>query len=123
VRATGSRSPGADQPLRGCRRGHQWIHIDVQRANRGSPLGGPIAHGYLTLALFVPLWSQILVVTDARMTVNYGLNRVRFPAPVPVGSKLRLAATVKDVEPITGGIQLTVAGVIERQGGAARVRS
>ena len=96
---------------------HQWIHVDVERASRESPFGGPIGHGFLTLSLFVPMWSQVLVVTDARMAVNYGLNKVRFPAPVPVGSKVRLTATLVDVEEVKGGLQLTVGGVIEREGG------
>jgi acyl dehydratase len=96
---------------------HQWIHVDVERANRESPFGGPIAHGYLTLSLLIPMWSQVLVVTDVGMAVNYGLNKVRFPAPVPVGSKLRLTATLKDVEEITGGLQVTATAVIERDGG------
>ena len=96
---------------------HQWIHVDVERASRESPFGGPIGHGFLTLSLFVPMWSQVLVVTDARMAVNYGLNKVRFPAPVPVGSKVRLTATLVDVEEVRGGLQLTVGGVIEREGG------
>ena len=96
---------------------HQWIHVDVERASRESPFGGPIGHGFLTLSLFVPMWSQVLVVTDAGMIVNYGLNKVRFPAPVPVGSKVRLTATLVDVEEVKGGLQLTVGGVIEREGG------
>ncbi|MGY1603550.1 MaoC family dehydratase [Geodermatophilus sp. SYSU D00815] len=96
---------------------HQWIHVDVERANRESPFGGPIAHGYLTLSLLIPMWSQVLTVTDTKMAVNYGLNKVRFPAPVPVGSKVRLTATLTDVEEIKGGYQLTVAAVIEREGG------
>jgi acyl dehydratase len=96
---------------------HQWIHVDVERANRESPFGGPIAHGYLTLSLLIPMWSQVLVVTDVGMAVNYGLNKVRFPAPVPVGSKLRLTATLKDVEEVTGGLQVTATAVIERDGG------
>jgi acyl dehydratase len=94
----------------------QWIHVDVERANAESPFGGPIAHGFLTLSLFVPMWSQILVVTDAAMGVNYGLNKVRFPAPVPVGSRIRLNATLIDVEEVKGGVQLTVAGTVEREG-------
>jgi acyl dehydratase len=96
---------------------HQWIHVDVERASRQSPFGGPIGHGFLTLSLFVPMWSQVLVVTDAAMVVNYGLNKVRFPAPVPVGSKVRLTATLVDVEEVKGGLQLTIGGVIEREGG------
>ncbi|MGR7027682.1 MaoC family dehydratase [Geodermatophilus sp. URMC 62] len=95
----------------------QWIHVDVERANRESPFGGPIGHGYLTLSLLIPMWSQVLVVTDVGMAVNYGLNKVRFPAPVPVGSKLRLTATLKDVEEVTGGLQITATAVIEREGG------
>jgi acyl dehydratase len=95
---------------------HQWIHVDVERANSESPFGGPIGHGYLTLSLLIPLWSEVLVVTDATMGVNYGLNKVRFPAPVPVGSKLRLTATLTDVEEVAGGLQLTVGAVIEAQG-------
>ena len=94
---------------------HQWIHVDVDRANRESPFGGPIAHGYLTLALIIPMWQQILTVTDTTMAVNYGLNKVRFPAPVPVGSKLRLTAALTDVEEIKGGLQLTVSAVLESQ--------
>ncbi|HYH35304.1 MAG TPA: MaoC family dehydratase [Nocardioides sp.] len=95
---------------------HQWIHVDVDRANRESPFGGPIGHGYLTLSLLIPMWSQVLVVTDVTMAVNYGLNKVRFPAPVPVGSKLRLTATLKDVEEVAGGLQITATAVIEREG-------
>ena len=96
---------------------HQWIHVDVERAKAESPFGGPIGHGFLTLSLFVPMWSQILHVTDATMGVNYGLNRVRFPSPVPVGSLIRLNATLVDVEEVKGGLQLIVDGVIERRGG------
>jgi acyl dehydratase len=96
---------------------HQWIHIDVERAKAESPFGGPIAHGYLTLSLIVPMWGQVLTVTDATMGVNYGLNKVRFPAPVPVGSRIRMVATLKEVEEVAGGLQLTIGAVIEREGG------
>jgi len=72
---------------------HQWIHVDPERATAESPFGGPIGHGFLTLSLFIPMWSQVLQVTDVKMAVNYGLNKVRFPAPVPVGSRIRLTAT------------------------------
>jgi acyl dehydratase len=96
---------------------HQWIHVDVERATKESPFGGPIGHGYLTLSLLIPMWSQVLAVSDATTAVNYGLNKVRFPAPVPVGSKLRLSATITDVEQVKGGWQVTVAAVVERQGG------
>lgn len=96
---------------------HQWIHVDAERAKAESPFGGPVAHGYLTLSLLIPMWSQVLTVTDSTMAVNYGLNKVRFPAPVPVGSKVRLTATLADVEEIKGGYQLTVSAVIERENG------
>ena len=95
---------------------HQWIHVDPARATAESPFGGPIGHGFLTLSLFVPMWSQVLQVTDITMGVNYGLNKVRFPAPVPVGSRIRLIATLLDVEEVKGGLQLTVSGVVEREG-------
>jgi acyl dehydratase len=95
---------------------HQWIHVDPERAVAESPFGGPIGHGFLTLSLFVPMWSQVLVVSDMTMGVNYGLNKVRFPAPVPVGSKIRLTATLVDVEEVKGGLQLIVGGVVEREG-------
>ena len=96
---------------------HQWIHVDPERAAAESPYGGPIGHGFLTLSLYVPMWKQILVITDQRLGVNYGVNKVRFPAPVPVGSKIRMSATLKDVEEVSGdGLQLTVSAVIEREG-------
>src|SRR6187200_1437764 len=68
---------------------HQWIHVDPERARSG-PFGGTIAHGYLTLALLIPLWTEVLTITGIAMAVNYGLNKVRFPAPLPVGAKIRL---------------------------------
>jgi len=96
---------------------HQWIHVDVERATAESPFGGPVAHGYLTLSLLSTLSAQVLVVTDIAMGVNYGLNKVRFPSPVPVGSKVRLTATLTDVQEIAGGLQVTLGAVIEREGG------
>jgi len=96
---------------------HQWIHIDVERAKKQSPFGGPIAHGYLTLSLIIPMLAQCLTVSDAVMGVNYGLNKVRFPSPVPVGSKVRLTVSLANVEEITGGLQVTLSGAIEREGG------
>ena len=100
---------------------HQWIHVDVERAKAESPFGGPIGHGYLTLSLLIPMWSEVLVVSDATMAVNYGLNKVRFPSPVPVGSKLRLTATLKDVEEVASGLQVTAGAVIEAEGGSKPV--
>ena len=96
---------------------HQWIHIDVERAKAESPFGGPIAHGFLTLSLLVPLATQTYTITDAVMGVNYGLNKVRFPAPVPVGSRVRATATLANVEEVAGGVQNTLSVVIEREGG------
>jgi acyl dehydratase len=95
---------------------HQWIHVDVERAKQESPFGGPVAHGYLTLSLLSPLWSQVLTVTDATAVLNYGLNKVRFPSPVPVGGKIRLTATLTDVAEAKGGLQITVSAVIELEG-------
>ncbi len=84
---------------------HQWIHVDVERAKAG-PFGGPIAHGYLTLSLGPMLAPQIYQVDGFTMGVNYGADKIRFPAPVPVGSKLRLGATLVDLTEIAGGIQM-----------------
>jgi acyl dehydratase len=94
---------------------HQWIHVDAERAAAG-PFGGTIAHGYLTLALVIPLWSEILEVKGVTMGLNYGLNRLRFPAPVPVGAKIRLHARVVSVEEVAGGVQLAVALTTELHG-------
>jgi acyl dehydratase len=81
---------------------HQWIHVDAERAAAG-PFGETIAHGYLTLSLVIPLWSDLLEVKGVGMGVNYGLNRVRFPAPVPSGSKIRLSASLTEVTDVPGG--------------------
>jgi acyl dehydratase len=94
---------------------HQWIHVDPERAKAG-PFGGPIAHGYLTLSLAPMLLPQALRVTGFQMGVNYGLNKLRFPSPVPVGSKLRVGATIADVEEIAGGVQVTMDLVFEVEG-------
>ncbi|MCG8927279.1 MaoC family dehydratase [Lentzea sp. CC55] len=95
---------------------HQWIHVDPERAATG-PFGGTIAHGYLTLALLIPLMGELLEVTGVRMSLNYGLEKVRFPAPVPVGSKIRLLGRVESVEDVPGdGVQLTVGFTVEIEG-------
>jgi acyl dehydratase len=96
---------------------HQWIHVDVERATKESPFGGPIAHGYLTLSLLVPLLAEVLTISDAAMGVNYGLNKLRFPAPVPVGSRVRAAAVLKEVTEIAGGLQYTLSVTVSRDGG------
>ncbi len=94
---------------------HQWIHVDIERAKAG-PFGGPIAHGYLTLSLIIPMFAEVLQVDGVAMGVNYGLNKVRFPAPVPAGSRIRLKATLAEVEEIAGGVQAVVDAVIEVEG-------
>lgn len=99
---------------------HQWIHIDPERAKSG-PFGTTIAHGYLTLALIVPLWSELLTVKQTSMGINYGLNKVRFPAPVPVGSRVRLSGSLVAVEEIDGGVQVTTDLVMEVEGGTKPV--
>ena len=96
---------------------HQWIHVDVERAAAG-PFGGPIAHGYLTLSLGPMLAPQIYRVDGFTMGVNYGADKIRFPAPVPVGSKLRLGATLLDVTDVAGGIQMKVEYAFEVEGGS-----
>ncbi|MGE0096849.1 MAG: MaoC family dehydratase [Hydrogenophaga sp.] len=96
---------------------HQWIHVDVERAKAG-PFGAPIAHGFLTLSLLPAFFDSALDIRGARMGVNYGLNRVRFPSPVPVGSRLRGRMTLQLAEPIEReGLQLTWSVVVEREGG------
>jgi acyl dehydratase len=94
---------------------HQWIHVDVERAKAESPFGGPIAHGYLTLSLLAPLSEQVLRVTDTVMGVNYGLNKVRFPAPVPVGARVRVRFEVESVTEARGGYECRVAVTGERE--------
>jgi len=96
---------------------HQWIHVDVERAKQG-PFGGPIAHGYLTLSLGPMLSPQIFGVTGISMGVNYGAGKVRFPSPVPVGSKLRLGAKLLSVEDVPGGAQVTMEFTFEVEGAA-----
>ena len=93
----------------------QWIHIDVERAKSG-PFGGPIAHGYLTLSLGPMLAPQIFVVSGVSMGVNYGCGKVRFPSPVPVGSKLRLGVKLVSTEDVAGGVQITQEFVFEVEG-------
>lgn len=95
---------------------HQWIHTDVEKAKAG-PFGAPIAHGYLTLSLFIPLFTELLDVVGVTTKVNYGLNKVRFPSPVTVGSRIRLVARLAEAREVPGGVQITVDGVIEIEGG------
>ncbi|MEB0030513.1 MaoC family dehydratase [Undibacterium sp. RTI2.1] len=93
----------------------QWIHIDVERSKRESPFGGPIAHGFLTLSLLPMLMQNAITMTDVKMGVNYGLNKVRFVSPVPAGSKVRAKMRLLSVEDIKDGAQMTWEVTIERE--------
>lgn len=95
---------------------HQWIHVDPERAAAG-PFGSTIAHGYLTLSLLPTLVPQVLRVEGVRMGINYGVNKVRFPATVPVGSQLRAHVTLVDVSDVPDGVQMTAKVTVEREGG------
>jgi acyl dehydratase len=95
---------------------HQWIHVDVERATAESPFGGPIAHGYLTLALSNLFLPQLIAVPAASAGVNYGTGKVRFPAPVPVGSRIRGGAEIVSVDEIPGGLQTTITITIQVEG-------
>jgi acyl dehydratase len=94
----------------------QWIHTDPVRAAEG-PFGTTVAHGFLTLSLCVPLMTRTLGLTGYSMGVNYGVNKVRFPAPVPSGSRIRARFTVQSVDEVPGGEQGVVLGTVEREGG------
>ncbi|MFI6263735.1 MaoC family dehydratase [Micromonospora sp. NPDC051006] len=95
---------------------HQWIHVDPRRAAAG-PFGGTIAHGYLTLSLLPALVGRLCRVEGVGMGVNYGLNRVRFPAPVRVGSAVRASATIAEVSPVDGGLQVVTVVTVECDAG------
>src|SRR5699024_4177448 len=94
---------------------HQWIHVDVERAEQG-PFGGPVAHGYLTLSLLPKLNAETYSVRGARMGINYGLEKVRFPSPVLVGSRVRVHTKLTGVTEISGGLQLAITATIEIEG-------
>ena len=95
---------------------HNFIHVDVERA-RSTPFGGTIAHGFLTLSLLAPV-SQLLSVADAAVSINYGLDRVRFPAPLAVGARFRTSAAIEQVTAIDGGAQVKLTASVEVDGGA-----
>jgi acyl dehydratase len=94
---------------------HQWIHTDPERAKNG-PFGATIAHGFLTLSLIVPFWGELFDVEGVSSKVNYGLDRVRFTSPVPVGSRVRMHSVIEAVDEVKGGVQLTTANTIEIEG-------
>lgn len=100
---------------------HQWIHVDPDRCERESPFGKPVAHGFLTLSLLPALFESAIAMLNFRMVLNYGLNKVRFPAPVPVGSRLRARLALQAVEAIEGGSQLVWDVTVEREGEAKPV--
>ncbi|MFJ4848009.1 MULTISPECIES: MaoC family dehydratase [unclassified Streptomyces] len=95
---------------------HQWIHVDPEKAAQG-PFGTTIAHGYLTLSLIPSFTPELMRVEGVTMGVNYGVNKVRFPSPVPVGSRLRATGQVAEVTEVPGGAQLVVRITVEREGG------
>jgi len=95
---------------------HQWIHVDPERAKAG-PFGSTIGHGYLTLSLLPVASYEVVPQREGGMGINYGLNRVRFPSPVPVGSRLRASFEVVSVDEFEGGSQTTMTATIEREGG------
>jgi acyl dehydratase len=94
---------------------HNFIHLDPERA-AATPFGGTIAHGFLTLSLLAPVTQQLLEVTDANVKVNYGLDRVRFPSPVPVGKRFRSSAKLAEVTPLEGGAQVKLVATVEVEG-------
>jgi acyl dehydratase len=97
---------------------HQWIHVDPEKAAAG-PFGGTIAHGFMTLSLLPRLWHEIYTVNGIKLAVNYGLNKVRFPSPVPVGSKVRARSSLVDVQDLgNGAAQATVSTTVEIEGSA-----
>jgi len=94
---------------------HQWIHVDPERAKNG-PFGTTIAHGYLTLSITNMFLPQLVTVSTAKLGINYGANKVRFPAPVPVGSRVRVGGEILEVEDIAGGVQMIVRLTVEVEG-------
>lgn len=95
----------------------QWIHTDPERAAKESPFKKPIAHGYLTLSVLPVFFSNLLQIEGVKLAVNYGLDKVRFPAPVPAGSRVRATIAVTAVEEITGGLQMRATATVEVEGG------
>lgn len=98
----------------------QWIHVDPERCARESPFGAPVAHGFLTLSLLPAMLESALAIEGMRMGLNYGLNRVRFPAPLPSGSRVRGRWLLATCDPIEGGVQLTWSVAVEPDGEGAK---
>jgi acyl dehydratase len=99
----------------------QWIHVDPERCARESPFGAPVAHGFLTLSLLPAMLENAILIEGMRMGLNYGLNKVRFSAPLPAGTRVRGRWTLAAAEPIEGGVQLTWAVTVESEGGGKPV--
>jgi acyl dehydratase len=101
---------------------HQWIHVDIERARRESPWGGTIAHGYLTLSLYPMLRGLVAsgqpIFPGVRQAINYGLDKLRFPSPVPAGSRIRARCRLLKVEEVQGGLQITEQYTVEVEGGS-----
>jgi acyl dehydratase len=95
---------------------HQWIHVDADRARRETEHGRTVAHGFLVLALFAPMFEDTIVIEDTTSSINYGFNRLRFTAPVLSGTAVRTRFTLAGFDPVAGGAQLTWAAVVERRG-------
>jgi acyl dehydratase len=95
---------------------HQWIHVDAQRAAHDGPFGTTIAHGFLTLSLVSTMMRSAISIDGLRMTINYGLNRVRFVTPVPAGARVRASIVLSDVTEIAGSVQATWTVTVEREG-------
>jgi acyl dehydratase len=96
---------------------YQWIHVDVERAKRESPFGGPVAHGFLTLSLLAKFGAESVVIRNKKAGVNYGLNKVRFVSPVLVGAKIRSRGTLASFEPIPAGAQIVWNVTVDIEGG------
>jgi acyl dehydratase len=99
---------------------HQWIHVDPERA-KDSPFGSTVVHGFFTLSLLPRMLAEVFEFKGFAYGVNYGLNRVRFPAPFPVGARVRVRVTLSAVEPVPGGLQATTTCTVEREGGSKPV--
>lgn len=96
----------------------QWLHVDRERAERESPYGAPIAHGYFSLSLVGGVFFELVDVSGFKAVVNYGLNKVRFPAPLKAGARYRVALTLSDVKDIAGGVEGTMQATVEIEGGS-----
>ena len=96
---------------------HQWIHLDVERSRRETPFGATIAHGFLTLSLISSLIREVVSIGGVRMTINYGLNRVRFVSAVPSEARIRARVTLASVDPVNDAVQATWDIIVEREGG------